>query len=62
MSEHIELLYIHSDAALALLQRHLIYTGITRGKKLVVLIRRRRWASLSIMTARNGSIRGCWRV
>ena len=38
MSEHIELLYIHSDAALALLQRHPIYTGITRGKKLVVLI------------------------
>jgi exodeoxyribonuclease V alpha subunit len=46
-----------------LLQRNLIYTGITRGKKLVVLIGQKRpWVSLFVMTDRRGGIRDCWRV
>jgi len=46
-----------------LLKRNLIYTGITRGKKLVVLAgqkkERRRWPSRCGMTDRTGGIRGC---
>jgi ATP-dependent exoDNAse (exonuclease V) alpha subunit len=46
-----------------LLQRNLIYTGITRGEKLVVLIGQKRlWALRYAMTARRGGIRDCWLV
>ena len=46
-----------------LLQRNLIYTGITRGKRLLVLIGQKRlWASRSATTARRGGTRGCWLV
>ena len=43
-----------------LLQRNLIYTGIARGKRLLVLIGQRRlWASRSATTVRRGGIRDC---
>ena len=46
-----------------LLQRNLIYTGITRGKKLVVLIGQKKALGIAVRNdRRRGGIRGCWRV
>jgi ATP-dependent exoDNAse (exonuclease V) alpha subunit len=46
-----------------LLQRNLIYTGIARGKKLVVLVGQKKALAIAgIMTDRRGGIRGCWRA
>jgi exodeoxyribonuclease V alpha subunit len=42
-----------------LLQRNLVYTGITRGKKLVVLIGQKR--ALGLAVKNNRTIPGCWR-
>ena len=42
-----------------LLQRNLIYTGITRGKKLVVLTGQKEALAIAVRNDRRGGIRGC---
>jgi exodeoxyribonuclease V alpha subunit len=46
-----------------LLQRNLIHTGITRGKRLLVLIGQKKALGIAVrMTDRRSGIRGCWLV
>ena len=38
----------------AMLQRNLFYTGVTRGKKLVVLVGQRKAVAIAVATCRGG--------
>jgi len=46
-----------------LLQRNLIYPGITRGKRLLVLVGQRKALGIAVRNdLHKGDIRGCWPV
>jgi exodeoxyribonuclease V alpha subunit len=40
----------------AMLQRNLLYTGVTRGKRLVVLVGQKKAAAIAVRTSRAGSV------
>jgi hypothetical protein len=45
----------------AILQRNLLYTGVTRGKRLVVLVGQKKAVAVAVRTSRAGGVGRSWR-